>query len=205
MLIKIYFLVCHHLHGVEKVTEIGTEAWLTCVTLRSLSGLVKNGSTTLSDFMNKGGPKNFYDLPLNGKIFGAMVAYESTIADVAAAHGVQVVGGSVAEALDKTAKWAPILAMSNGQGGSDSGGGPNQPINAGNVSNPPGSSSQAKYKIPMQGINNISPDVAKLNYDKQYHIQQLKHGWDRLVYDPLDWDAIARIITKVMREGIEAP
>ncbi len=126
-----------YLHGVEKVTEIGTEAWLTGVTLRSLSGLVKNGSNTLSDFMNTGGPKSFYDLPLNNNTFGAMVAYESTIADVVAAHGVQVVGGSVAEALDKISEFAPVLAMSSsGPNGSGSGGG-NPPVTAGNTPNPP--------------------------------------------------------------------
>lgn len=64
---------------------------------------------------------------------------------------------------------------------------------------------QRKFKIAIEGVEEILPEVAIANKDRILHILQTKHMWGRLVHNEKDWDAIARLISKVLRDGLAKP
>lgn len=47
------------------------------------------------------------------------------------------------------------------------------------------------------------PEVERLNSNDIHHVLQEHHAWEKLVKDPRDWDAVARLISKTVKEGVE--
>lgn len=64
---------------------------------------------------------------------------------------------------------------------------------------------KSSFKVAIVGIEEILPEVAKLNSNDIHHILKPKHAWNRLVHDEKDWDSVARIISKILKEGTETP
>ncbi len=108
------------LYAVEKVSEVGTEMFLTSKVTQAVSTLLKNGSTALGSIREAGdGAKKFYNLPLNSSTLEAYIGYEATIADLRAVSAVATrkAAAKAAVVLDKASKITPIMAMSNGGSG----------------------------------------------------------------------------------------
>ncbi len=137
------------LYGVEKVSEIGTEMFLTSKATHAVSTFFKNGSIALDGIIEAGdGAKKFYDLPFNSNTLEAYIGYEAAIADIRAASvaATKKAAAKAAHVLNKASKVTPIMAMSNGGPG---GSGPNNPVSGvGNIPNPPMDIVQAVSAMP---------------------------------------------------------
>ncbi|MGE0009974.1 MAG: polymorphic toxin type 35 domain-containing protein [Candidatus Babeliales bacterium] len=190
------------LYGVEKITEVGTEMFLTNQAISGFGHLIGNGARALDDIIQAGnGIDKFNNLPLNGQTLQAFIGYEAVLAEgrAAVAQAIGVAGAVAEETLDGASKVLPaVFAMNNGgPGGND----PKNLVSAGKIQKYLKHPYQAKYKVNIKSVERIAKKVARLDFNKRRHILQVKHAWDRLVVDPNDWDAVARIITKVMKEG----
>ncbi len=145
------------LFGTEKIFEVGTEIYLTGKATNGINALFKNSCDSLGEIIQfGGGAGNFHDLPLNGSTLQAYIAYESIFAHEVA-QVVRDASICVTDALDKASAFAPHLLMA--AHGSDSGGGPSNPVSgAGNIPNPP---------MPTREYNPMDEDIPEIH--KLFH------------------------------------
>ncbi|MGE0009581.1 MAG: polymorphic toxin type 35 domain-containing protein [Candidatus Babeliales bacterium] len=198
--------ICHDfdydtmLKGVEVGTAYAVESTLTSVTFGVLGMLSKNAGSGLSRFLEN---SDFLNLPLDPSTMQAAICYDAALADImnASASAIEIAGGTLGEVFDVASKASPGLTVLSQNGGD----GQNNFTASTNGSNSNGLMDplQDRYKIYIEGIGEIDDNIANLCQHNKDHIMAEHHLWDRLVKDPKDFDSIARIMTKVMKEGQE--
>lgn len=172
------------LFGVEKVSEMGTEMFLTSKATQAVSTLLKNGSMALDGIVEAGdGAKKLYNLPLNSNTLEAYIGYEASIADIRAASVVATknAAAKAAAVLKKASKITPVVALSNtGPGGS----GPNNPVSGtGNILNSPKDALEATPKFSDAEISQLMSKHDGQRFHKGHPVTfRYKYIWEGQIY-----------------------